>query len=63
MIEKEAINVMIQAREDAGGKGSPLSRWDYYEDVAVGSRLAGALCNCGTDKKRLFKGRVHFVSA
>lgn len=40
----------------SGGKGSPFSQWDYYEDVAHESRLGGEHCNCGVDKRGFSKG-------
>lgn len=53
---KQMADWANMAHRQSGGKGSPLSRWDYYEDVAVGSRLAGTLCNCGTDERGFSKG-------
>lgn len=53
---KQLADWANKVHRQSGGKGSPFSRWDYYEDIAAESRLAGALCNCGADERGFSKG-------
>lgn len=50
-----------KVHRQAGGKGNPLSKWDYYEDLAENSRLGGHLCNCGVNERGFSKGQFDLL--
>ena len=50
-----------KVHRQTGGKGNPLSRWDYYENLAADSRLGGCLCNCGVDERGFSKGQFDLL--
>lgn len=45
----------------AGGKGSPFTKYDYYESLSEASRLGGYLCNCGVNEIGFSKGQFDLL--
>lgn len=58
---QQIANWANKVHRQAGGKGSPFSRWDYYENLAADSRLGGHHCACGTDERGFSEGEFELL--
>lgn len=57
----QIANWANKVHRQAGGKGSPYSKWDYYEDLASESRLGGHHCSCGVNERGFSKGQFDLL--